>query len=67
MPDGQVYDQDHDEWVVLLKGRAELDIATERVVLEPGAWLMIPAHVTHRVVSTEHGTVWLAVHMSGTA
>ena len=58
------YDQAWDEWVLLLTGRAELEFADpageER--LEPGDWLLIPAHRRHRVRCTAKGTLWLAVH-----
>jgi cupin 2 domain-containing protein len=65
-PEGTWYDQDHDEWVLLLTGGAELQLADEDDArrLEPGDWLHLPAHCRHRVVWTapEHETVWLAVH-----
>jgi hypothetical protein len=35
------YDQDHDEWVVLLEGSAELEVSGERLVLEPGDWVLL--------------------------
>jgi len=66
-PDGELYDQDHDEWVVLLRGEAELDVAGQRVHLQSGDWLMLPARTRHRVLSTSSGALWLAVHSSGTA
>lgn len=58
----QLYDQDHDEWVVVLDGSATLDVDGEVVELGPGDWLVLPAHVPHRVVRTDAGTTWLAVH-----
>ncbi|HET6365540.1 MAG: cupin domain-containing protein [Nitrospirota bacterium] len=65
-PQGQWYDQDRDEWVVLLSGRAGLLFDGERDirVLKPGDYLHIPAHTRHRVEWTEIGaeTVWLALH-----
>ena len=64
-PDGFWYDQDEDEWVVVLRGRAKLQFeGTEGVVeMTPGAYVLIPAHRRHRVEWTEPGeeTVWLAV------
>jgi len=63
--EGEWYDQDEVEWVVLLRGAAALefegqDQATE---MRPGDWLEIPAHCRHRVTSTAaaEDTVWLAV------
>lgn len=59
------YDQDHDEWVLLLSGAAGLwiDGYGERD-LRPGDHVLLPAHCLHRVVWTAQNepTVWLAVH-----
>ena len=63
---GQWYDQELDEWVVLLSGRAGLLFEGESEVVEmrPGDYIQIPAHRRHRVEWTAAGekTVWLAVH-----
>lgn len=63
------YDQETTEWVVLLKGSAEIQFrdSEENVVLRPGDWLEIPARVEHRVESTSptEKTFWLAVHWRG--
>lgn len=63
-PDPCLYDQDQDEWVMLLEGRAVLEVAGERVDLSPGDFLAIPAHTQHRVLETHPGPrcLWLAVH-----
>ncbi len=65
-PEGFWYDQEHHEWVMVLKGRAGLTLeGTEGVtILNPGDWVNIPAHCRHRVEWTEPHTetVWLAVH-----
>ncbi len=64
-PPGQWYDQDRDEWVVLLAGSAGLCYENEQPVqLGPGDWLHIPAHRRHRVEWTDpdRPTVWLALH-----
>lgn len=63
-PPGFWYDQAWDEWVLILRGGAELefdDPAAEEK-LHPGDWLLIPAHRRHRVRSTEANTLWLAIH-----
>jgi cupin 2 domain-containing protein len=64
-PDEFWYDQDEDEWVVLLSGADALvfDDEDEEVVLRPGDHIRIPAHRKHRVSWTSPGeeTVWLAV------
>lgn len=65
-PPGQWYDQDTQEWVVLLRGAASLRFEDEPEprVLGPGDWVDIPAHRRHRVEWTARGepTVWLALH-----
>jgi len=57
------YDQAEDEWVVLLEGRAELEIGTQRVPLRRGDTLLLRAHQRHRVVSTSEDALWLTVFM----
>src|SRR5947207_11761570 len=65
-PPGQWYDQDQDEWVVLLKGSAGVRIEGRDQLIEmaPGDYLLLPAQLRHRVEWTATGgdTVWLAVH-----
>ncbi len=65
-PPGFWYDQDFDEWVVVLAGAARLalDGEAERYLL-PGDHLLIPAHRRHRVVWTHPAlpTVWLALRL----
>jgi cupin 2 domain-containing protein len=60
------YDQDHHEWVLLLRGGALLRIEgrQELIKLIAGSYLEIPAHQKHRVEWTvpDTETVWLAVH-----
>ena len=63
---GSWYDQDGDEWVALLAGSAELRFEDgTRLALAPGDWVVIPAHVRHRVerTSTAPRALWLAVHL----
>lgn len=65
-PEGVWCDQDDNEWVVVLSGRAGLRIDGEdRVrVLSAGDFIDIPAHLRHRVEWTDadEPTVWLALH-----
>ncbi len=57
------YDQPHDEWVIVLRGRGTLEFAAgECVELKAGDYLTIPRHVRHRVAHTSEETIWLAVH-----
>jgi cupin 2 domain-containing protein len=56
------YDQDHDEWVVVLSGRAALEVDGQQVDLFAGEWVLLPAGMPHRLMRTQPGTTWLAVH-----
>jgi len=62
------FDQETNEWVLLVKGSASLRFLNGReFALAPGDHLLIPRHVRHRVERTapEGETVWLAVHYGG--
>ncbi len=64
-PEGQWYDQERDEWVVLIQGQAKLVWEDGRELeMESGDWLFIPAHERHRVewTSEDPPCIWLAVH-----
>jgi len=67
-PVGQWYDQDEDEWVLVLCGSAQLqfDGEAEPVTLGPGDFVPIPARCRHRVQWTDPSepTVWLALHFT---
>lgn len=59
------YDQDQNEWVLLLKGAARLAFEDgSELSMGPGDNLEIPAHAKHKVVWTdpEMETIWVAVH-----
>ena len=63
-PDGFWYNQDENEWVLLLEGAATLRFEKGAFVdLKPGDSLNIPIGQRHRVEKTDPGgrTVWLAV------
>ncbi len=65
-PVDEWYNQDHDEWVMVVQGRAVLLFAEpeRRIKMGPGDHILIPAFVRHRVdwTSDEEDTVWLALH-----
>ena len=65
-PLGKWYNQDRDEWVILLSGSAGLlfDGDEKVCVMKPGDHIHIPAHRRHRVEWTDPNqrTVWLALH-----
>lgn len=64
--DGEWYDQEGAEWVVLVSGGARLRFEGEEELVEmrPGDYVNIPARCRHRVEWTdpERPTVWLAIH-----
>ncbi len=65
-PPGEWYDQERNEWVILLKGRAGVSFEDQPGVrdLQPGDFLSIPKHRRHRVEWTDPAeeTIWLALH-----
>jgi cupin 2 domain-containing protein len=62
-PPGFWYDQAEAEFVLLVEGAATLLVEDREHALRPGDWLVIDAHVRHRVTWTDpaRDTVWLAV------
>jgi cupin 2 domain-containing protein len=64
-PDDFWYDQLTDEFVILLKGSAQVAFENEdSIILKPGDHILIPAHKKHKVEWTDpdEKTFWLAVH-----
>jgi cupin 2 domain-containing protein len=57
------YCQEVDEWVILLEGEATLKIDSAEKRLLKGEFLYIPAHTPHEVLTTQKGTLWLALYM----
>lgn len=63
-PDGFWYEQWGDEWVLVVAGEAVIEFEDGyRRCLRPGDWIVLHAHVRHRVAATFGRTVWLAVHL----
>lgn len=64
-PDESWYDQDENEWALVLQGEAQLLFDDETSVhLKAGDFVNIPAHKKHRVewTSPVTETIWLAIH-----
>ncbi|MFM2311655.1 MAG: hypothetical protein RLZZ04_931 [Cyanobacteriota bacterium] len=66
-PVGEWYDQEQNEWLIVLQGSGELSYEdNSRIKLTTGDYLFIPAHQKHRVeyTSTEPTCIWLTVFFS---
>ena len=65
-PQGFWYDQDQEEWVVLLRGTATLEFqGNPDRLLGAGDYLLIPAHTKHRVSAVSEDAIWLGFHFQG--
>lgn len=61
-PEGFFYDQEENEFVIVLKGKAVISFEDgTKVELNEGDFLNIKKHLKHRVDFTSNPTVWLAV------
>ena len=64
-PESGWYDQDQNEWVMVLQGHAIIYFHNgEETQLNAGDYINIPAHKKHRVEWTDlnQDTIWLAVY-----
>lgn len=64
-PEEGWFEQEQEEWVMVLQGDAKLALATgEEIELRVGDYHHIPALLKHKVVYTSatEPTIWLAIH-----
>jgi len=63
-PKGDWYDQNHHEWVLLVKGKSEIKFKKNNQVhsLVAGDYLFLEAHNLHRIDYTSKDAIWLALH-----
>jgi cupin 2 domain-containing protein len=61
-PDPSEQVQGWDEWVLVVVGAAQLEVAGHVHAMDAGDWVLLPAGTPHRVERTEPGTQWIAVH-----
>ncbi|MGR8929659.1 MAG: cupin domain-containing protein [Gammaproteobacteria bacterium] len=69
-PEEGWYDQEQNEWVMLLQGQARLCFADQEPLdMTAGDYLFLPAHCKHRVDSTtcDPVCIWLAIHLFTTS
>jgi len=57
------YDQEEEEWVLLLRGTARIEFENGHAVrFAIGDSLLIPRRARHRVSEVSDDAIWLAVH-----
>lgn len=62
--EGYWYDQQEDEWVLLARGSATLDVANQDPIkMIAGDYIFIRKHLRHRVSEVSTDAVWLAIHL----
>ena len=67
--EGFWYEQDDDEWVLLIRGSARLLIEGrgEALAMKAGDPIELPAKLRHRVDFASEDALWLAVHVSSSS
>lgn len=60
-----IYNQPQDEWVILLQGKATLQLENQLINLVSGDYIFIRANTTHQVIKTSINPfcIWLAIHI----
>jgi len=59
----QWYEQDGDEWVVLIEGEGRLLFEDgSELTLQKGEHVHIPKRQKHKVIYTSEPAIWLAIH-----
>lgn len=64
-PDSGWYDQQENEWVVVLEGSGSILFESgDEIILKKGDYVNIPSRARHRVAWTDPDavTIWLAIH-----
>lgn len=62
-PEGEWYDQELDEWALVLEGAAVLECEGRgETRLRRGDSIFLPRHLRHRVRGTSHPCIWLTIH-----
>ena len=58
---GAKYNQEEDEWVVLVRGSATMEIEGVNTSLKEGDSIFLPHGTRHQVLSTSDDAVWIGV------
>ncbi|MBS4013727.1 MAG: cupin domain-containing protein [Bacteroidetes bacterium] len=64
--DGEWYNQETDEWVILIQGNAKIEFENHKIIeLNSGDYIFIPSHQKHKVIftSVDPICIWIAVHI----
>lgn len=61
---GKIYNQEQDEWVVLIRGNAQLRVDNKVVGLKEGDSFFLAKHTIHQVLFTSQDALWLGVFSS---
>jgi cupin 2 domain-containing protein len=61
--EGDWYDQENAEWVLLVRGEAQIAFEDRLEYLLAGDTLFIKAHERHRIVHTSDNAHWIALHV----
>ncbi len=59
----QIFEQDCDEWVVVLQGCAKIEMQGRVYKLTKGDTLFIPSQTKHTLVKTKKIVIWLAIYI----
>jgi len=61
---GELYDQEEDEWVLLIRGTAELEVEGNIRRLKEGDCFFLQRHTRHRVLKTSDDALWIGIFSS---
>lgn len=62
-PESFFYDQENDEWIMLVQGEATLEVEGKLTVLKAGDYMFLPKNCKHRIEKTsiDPACIWLCI------
>lgn len=62
-PEGFFYDQENDEWIMLVQGEATLEMEGKYVEMKAGDYMFVPKNCKHRIEKTSIAPtcIWLCI------